>query len=522
MTERLWDVPLSWEWTTIKQLGAVVSGGTPSTKIAEYWGGNVVWFAPSDLTGYAGKFIDKGAKTLTDKGLAKSSAKIMPAGSVMFSSRAPVGYVAINSVPSATNQGFKSVVLRAGLFNEYVYYFLKAARQIAEERASGTTFRELSGSAFGALPIPVAPLNEQRRIVEKIEALFAEIDKGVESLKAAKSALDLYRKSLLKSAFEGRLTAEWRERNPDKLESPEDLLRRIRDERERHNQAALDEWDCAVAGWERDGKQGRKPTKPIFRQPVVSEALREPIQLPLLPRCWMYTELANLGDLGRGKSKHRPRNESRLFGGPYPFIQTGEVKAAGRQITKFRATYSELGLAQSKLWPKGTLCITIAANIAETAFLTFDACFPDSVVGFSAAKKVVMSEFVELFIKNVRSKIEAYAPATAQKNINLKTLEGLTIPFCSLNEQAEIVRILDARLEAVKSLEAEIGANLRRADTLRQSILKKAFAGQLVPQDPSDEPAQALLARIRASRDRHSTTGHRETARQRARAATPL
>jgi type I restriction enzyme, S subunit len=175
MTERLWEVPSSWEWTVIKELGDIVSGATPSTKVRDYWDGGVIWFAPSDLTGYKQKFIARGAKTLTEEGLANSSARIMPAGSVMFSSRAPVGYVAITSVPAATNQGFKSVVPYTGIFNEYLYHYLRASKQMAEQRATGTTFKELSGAAFGVLPAPLPPTNEQRRIVVKIEAMFASL-----------------------------------------------------------------------------------------------------------------------------------------------------------------------------------------------------------------------------------------------------------------------------------------------------------------------------------------------------------
>ena len=511
MTERLWEVPSSWEWTVVKELGDVKSGGTPSTKISEYWGGNIIWFAPSDLTGYKSKFIDRGAKTLTDEGLAKSSAKVMPAGSVMFSSRAPVGYVAINSQPSATNQGFKSVVPHSELFNEYLYYYLKAAKQMAETRATGTTFKELSSSAFGTLPIPIAPTNEQHRIVEKIEVLFEEIDRGVQSLRAAKNGIALYRQSLLKSAFDGRLTADWRAQNPDHLEGPDALLAHIREEREARYQAALEEWEQAVAEWRKGGKKGRKPTKPSRNTKLLPVAPDEAETLSQLPQGWIYTKLANLGDLGRGKSRHRPRNDKRLFGGPYPFIQTAEVKAAGRSITEYRMTYSEFGLAQSRVWPEGTLCITIAANIAETAFLTFDACFPDSVVGFTAVEDIVVPKFVELFLKRTRSHIESCAPATAQKNINLTTLETLVIPLCGPGEQNEIVEILDARLEAAEMLDMEIDANLARAEALRQSILKKAFAGHLVPQDPDDEHASAILERIQAGRAR--TPARRRRAR---------
>ena len=366
---------------------------------------------------------------------------------------------------------------------------------------------------IGSFEVSVPPPKEQRRIVEKIEALFDEIDRGVESLRDAQRAMALYRQSLLKLAFEGRLTAHWRRENPDKVESPEVLLQRVREEREERHGAAQEDWERDLAKWRAESEQGNKPHRPRPRSGPLIVTPGEVDGLPPLPPEWSYTKLANLGELGRGRSTHRPRNEQHLFGGSYPFIQTGEVKAAGRSITAYRKTYSEAGLAQSKLWPAGTLCITIAANIAETAFLTFEACFPDSVVGFSAFDEIVTPTFVELFIKSTQSEIEAYAPATAQKNINLNTLETLAIPLCGKAEQAEVVRLVEERLDSAEMLQAEIDANLSRADALRESILKKAFAGQLVPQDPDDEPADKLLLHIKsenASRRRKETTRKRK------------
>lgn len=428
------------------------------------------------------------------------------AGDVLFSTVRP--YLRkIAAVDQAldgeiASTGFAVLRATAGIAPRYLFY-----KCISHEFVSALT-REQYGVSYPAVkeeqvkarPLELPPTREQHRIVEKIEALFEEIDRGVESLQAAKNNIELYRQSLLKSAFEGRLTTDWRAQNPDKLESPEALLARIREERERRYRDALDDWDQAVAAWRTDGAKGRRPAKPHQAQNLLPVGPDEMEALPQLPQGWIYTKLANLGDLGRGKSKHRPRNDKRLFGGPYPFIQTAEVKAAGRSITKYRVTYSEFGLAQSKIWPEGTLCITIAANIAETAFLTFDACFPDSVVGFTAFDDIMEPKFAELFVKSTRANIESSAPATAQKNINLGTLEALIVPLCGLAEQTEVVRILDTQLEAVGMLSSEIDAARGRADALRQSILKKAFAGQLVPQDPDDEPAAALLARIQAER----------------------
>ena len=223
--------------------------------------------------------------------------------------------------------------------------------------------------------------------------------------------------------------------------------------------------------------------------------------------------MANLGELERGTSKHRPRNAPNLFGGPYPFIQTAEVKSADRVIRRFERTYNEFGLAQSRLWKEGTLCITIAANIAETAFLGFDGCFPDSVVGFTATEKLVLPKYVELFIKSVRTRIEAYAPATAQKNINLAVLEKLVIPLCSLREQIALLDRIEATFSVINEQMSAIERHLQSAHALRHSILRIAFTGRLTPQDPSDEPTSVLLAKIRAAREQatKSTTRRKKT-----------
>lgn len=146
--------------------------------------------------------------------------------------------------------------------------------------------------------------------------------------------------------------------------------------------------------------------------------------------------LPELGEFGRGVSKHRPRNDPALLGGEYPLIQTGEVANSELYITSYENTYSELGLKQSKLWQSGTLCITIAANIAKTAILTFDACFPDSVVGFKANDKT-NNIFIHYWFSFFQAILEAQAPESAQKNINLKILSELRIIVPPIEQQNE-------------------------------------------------------------------------------------
>jgi type I restriction enzyme, S subunit len=195
---------------------------------------------------------------------------------------------------------------------------------------------------------------------------------------------------------------------------------------------------------------------------------------PELPCGWEWKVLTELGELSRGKSKHRPRDDPRLYGGPYPFIQTGDVRRSGGHIREFTQTYSDFGLTQSRLWPAGTLCITIAANIAETGILTMPACFPDSVVGF-LSDDTALTRFVEFFMRTAREDLERFAPATAQKNINLAVLERVVIPVPPQAERERIVGEVDRRLSIVREVEAEVDANLKRAQALRQAVLSKAF-----------------------------------------------
>ncbi|WP_242247670.1 restriction endonuclease subunit S [Bacillus cereus group sp. BfR-BA-01523] len=175
--------------------------------------------------------------------------------------------------------------------------------------------------------------------------------------------------------------------------------------------------------------------------------------------------LKELGELGRGKSRHRPRHDPILYDGNYPFIQTGDVKAANKHITHYEKTYNEHGLKQSKLWPKGTLCITIAANIAETGILGIDACFPDSIVGFIPNEEKCHLDYVYYFLKFHKQEIQKYAYGTVQDNINLSTFDNILIPLPSLAIQRQIASILS-------SLDDKIRVNHKINSTLKEMAQK--------------------------------------------------
>ena len=182
---------------------------------------------------------------------------------------------------------------------------------------------------------------------------------------------------------------------------------------------------------------------------------------------------------GRGKSKHRPRNAAHLYGGKYPFIQTGDIRNADHIITEYSQTYSDAGLAQSKLWPKGTICITIAANIAETAILGFDSCFPDSVIGVVANPKETDVGFIEYLLQSFKARIQALGQGAAQANINMGTFENERFPFPPVAEQKQIVAKLDALATETQRLARHYQQKQAALAALKKSLLHDAFRGAL-------------------------------------------
>ncbi len=191
---------------------------------------------------------------------------------------------------------------------------------------------------------------------------------------------------------------------------------------------------------------------------------------------WMEVKLSDLGEVSRGRSRHRPRYAEHLYGGSYPFIQTGDIKASEGRINSHEQTYSEAGLAQSRLWPTNTMCITIAANIAETGILQYPACFPDSVIGFIADEGKCDVYFIEYLFRNLRRDLQRQATGSVQDNINLQTLERLKFKVPLLNEQKRISSFLN-------NFENKIILNQKINQTLEQ-MAQALFKSWFVDFDP--------------------------------------
>ena len=386
----------------------------------------------------------------------------------------------------------------------------------------GVSYPAVKEDQVKAQPLELPPTPEQRRIVERIEVLFDEIDRGVESLRDAKRAIGLYRQSLLKAAFEGRLTTDWRAANPDKLESPDALLQYIREERETRHSIALEDWERSVAEWRKGGKNGRRPAKPkppVRPEKCEVEGLRE------LPEGWFYLSFDALARSIRNGISVKPDEI-----GPLKIFRISAVRPMAFDLNDFRHITDPDGSMETYRLEYGDLVFTRYNGsrdyVGVSAMYRGDGThvYPDKLIRCQIDSEIINAAYLEAATNcgESRSHVEGRIRTTAgQSGVSGNDIKTIPVPICSPAEQAEIVRILDARLEAAEALDKEVDASFARADALRQSILRKAFAGELVPQDPDDEPAQALLARIRASRGGDSTTRPRRRARRRASAMAP-
>ena len=394
-----------------------------------------------------------------------------------------------------------------GVEPRYLYWFFQSLmywEQIALKK--GGLQGNVNAKTLGSIELPFAPTNEQRRIVGSIEAQFDEIDRGVQSLRDAKQAIGLYRQSLLKSAFEGHLTADWRAKNPDKLESPDALLARIQEAREQHYQASLDDWKRQLVEWEANGKSDRKPSKPRRAKPPSMLRVEETDAITEVPDGWLLLTAESVGTVQLGRQRS-PKNRSKDF--PTKYIRAANITEQGLALDDLLDMDFQPHERDVYRLEQGDLLLAEASGSASQvgkaaiwADQVPNCCFQNTVIRHRPHCREFAPFLLWLYRHfYVNGTFSRVAGGVGINHLSASRFAQIPLPICSPAEQAEIVRTLDEHLETADSLQAEIDANLTRAEALRQSILKQAFSGKLVPQDPNDEPAQALLARIRASRE---------------------
>ncbi|HAS6684097.1 TPA: restriction endonuclease subunit S [Vibrio parahaemolyticus] len=490
-------IPSGWCGVTLDDIAVWGSGGTPSRKNPEYFTGNIPWFKTGEL---GNKYIYDSEEKITESAIENSSAKVFPKESVGIAMYgATIGKLSIWGTDASTNQACAvAQCYTSGVNNQFLYYYLMSEKRSLIKEGKGGAQPNISQNILKAWPFYLPPLNEQSRIVSKIEELFSELDSGIKSLTKAKQQLSVYRQALLKQAFEGKLTEQWRSDNPDKLGSPLEILKRLKLERDERYQQKLDEWEAAANKWEQDGSEGKKPSKPRKPKAVTQFNSDLPDYCHSLPESWFWEKLGHM-TLAVEYGTSAKSSES----GRVPVLRMGNI-----QNTKF--DWDDLVFTSdedeiSKYILKAGDVLFNRTNSPELVGKTAkyngerDALFAGYLIRVNHFDNFVNSDYLNLFLNSYVSKQYGSSVKTDgvnQSNINGEKLSNYPFPYCALAEQERVVQILEEKISKIERSESEISMNLKKAELLRQSILKKAFSGQLVPQDPEDEPASELLKKI--------------------------
>ncbi|KAF0178287.1 MAG: type I restriction enzyme S subunit [Nitrospirae bacterium] len=507
-------IPKFWQFTTLDEIYQIVGGGTPSTDVAAYWGSGTPWVTSADIEGVRAICV---RKYVTEIGIKESTTTKVPKKTLLVVTRVGLGKIAIAESPICFSQDLQGLIQSPNrICPEYTLYYLSYELQILKFEGRGTTISGITKKQLKDLGYPLPPFNEQKRIVAKIEELFSELDKGIESLKTAREQLKVYRQALLKHAFEGKLTAQWREENKDKLETADVLLKRIQAEREQRYQQQLKEWQKALKKWEAGGKKDKKPAKPSqpkYLPPLTPEELAD---LPQLPEGWAWAKIGNLsGKITDGEHFRPSVKDSGIC-----FLSAKDVKDTGvafddpLYIDEDTAAKARLRCDPER---NDILIVSRGATVGRMCIVNTDElfCLLGSVILIKVSR-LLESKYVlyGLTCPQINRRIVSASGATAQQAIYLRDIQHVPIPLCSLAEQGEIIRAVEEKLTVVEVFENSINFALQQSEALRQSILKKAFSGQLVPQDPNDEPASVLLERIRAEREKETKKAGPKTARR--------
>lgn len=489
------ELPKGWVLATLNQVGEIITGNTPSTSNSENYGGTIPFIKPPMLKN---NLIRNSQEKITEQG--SHNARILPPETVLVSCIGNLGKVAITAVPSATNQQINAVVFGKGILPYYGFYYCQTLEKWLIAESSATTIAIINKTKFGNAPILVPPLNEQNRIVAKLEELFSDLDAGVNELKTAQAKLVQYRQSLLKAAVEGELSCKWRESRPvdDTDETGAQLLERILIERRQR-------WEeKQLARFAEQGKQPPKDWQKKYPEPVQPDTSN----LPDLPEGWVWASLDMiLEDINSGKSF---KCEER----PPLADEVGVIKVSAVSWGEYREFESKTCVDESNINSNYFVMqddfLFSRANTVEL----IGACVIAKNVNLKnmLSDKILRFEFVDFslkqwvlyFLRSVfgREQIEFFASGNQEsmKNISQEKIKKIVLPLPPINELEFLSKAIVEAQESISELQGYIKANLIKGAAQRKNILRAAFAGELVAQDPNDEPANMLLARIQAER----------------------
>lgn len=502
-------LPKWWVFPKLMECADTASGGTPNRSNKMYYGGDIPWVKSGEL---GDGIVSETSETITEEGLNSSSAKLFPAGTLCIAMYgATVGKVGTLAIPAATNQAVCGIFPHKEINTKFLKHYLFSIREHLISLGKGGAQPNISQTVIKNLELPFPPLNEQRRIADKIDALQSKSRTAREALEKVQPLLEKFRQSVLSAAFRGDLTAELRKQNHD-VEPASELLERIRVERRQR-------WEEAeLAKMEAKGKTPKNDKwKDKYKEP-------EPVDtagLPELPQGWCWASLGEIIVDGPQNGLYVPKNR---YGDGTRILriddyQAGWIRAADslQRVKIDEADVQRYALSEDSVVVNRVNSIS---HLGKTTVIKTDMLplvFESNMMAFSVSKLLV-SDFVDFFFNSDQGRyqlVKNAKHAVNQASINQKDVQAALIPIPSQDEIVVISTLLKKAFKNISSLCHVVEQGQLKLSSLNQSILAKAFRGELVPQDPNDEPASVLLERIKAEREAQKGKGKKGAVRRR-------
>ncbi|MDB9536609.1 restriction endonuclease subunit S [Dolichospermum planctonicum CS-1226] len=497
MSDELLELPEGWELVTLGELCEIARGGSPRP-IKEFLTNDidgVNWIKISDASA-SSKYIYETKEKIKSEGIKHS--RLVNEGDFILSNSMSFGRPYIMKTSGCIHDGWLVLKNKYGLFNqEYLYYFLGSniTYNQFDQLASGSTVRNLNIDLAKEVKVSLPPLNEQKRIVAKIEGLRDRSQAAQKALETIPQLCDRFRQSVLAAAFKGDLTADWREKNPD-VEPASVLLERIKHKR----------FELAETGREISTvKKVYDEESQFFSQQKYS----------YLPETWISCTINSIGNVCNGSTPSR--NVEEYWQGSIPWVSSGEV--VNNIIYETREKITELGYKNSsvKILPKGTVLLAMIGQgktRGQTSILEIEATINQNIAAIILNHGLVVSEYLWYWFQYQYAATRELGSGSGPQALNCQRVREIPLILAPINEQIEIVNCIKYLLHKVELIMENYQQATEKLEKLNQSILSKAFRGELVPQDPEDEPASVLLERIRAEREKLNNNKPKSTSKR--------